>query len=359
MNSPSHDDFLHRPAPQPDTVLVSVIIPAYNAADCIAQTVNSVLAQTFTQYEIIIVNDGSPDTPQLERNLAPYLGRIRYIKQENCGPSGARNRGILEARGRYVAFLDSDDYWLPCHLKAQLQLFENDPTLSLAYADGILTLDGVPVRNCFQVSPQSHPVTFEALVAEDCTVVTSATVAVRQALLDAGLFDDRFRHCEDYDLWARVLFCGFRVDYSRQIQIVRRLSNGLSSDTESMKRSRLAILQKLSSQLPLSDEQKQLVLARQARAEAALQLEICKKSALAGEPARALSAAQSALIIFDTWKVRIVVLTLRVAPRLFAMIYRVYVRTLGLCNRLRMKRLRRKMRFAAEKSQVGSGIARC
>lgn len=345
-------------APQPDPVLVSVVIPAYNAAEYVAQTLDSVLAQTFSHYEIIVVNDGSPDTPQLEKALAPYFHRIRYIKQENQGPSGARNRGILESRGKYVAFLDSDDHWLPCHLEAQLQLLEKNPTLSLVYADGILTVEGAAVRTCFQSSPQAHPVTFEALVAEDCTVVTSATVATREALLQAGLFDDRFRHCEDFDLWARVLFCGFRIDYARQIQIVRRLSNGLSSDTESMRRSRLAVLQKMSSQLPLSDAQKRLVLVRQSNAEVVLQLALCKKAMLAGELAQALKAAQSAKSFLDTWKVRIVVLSLRVAPRLFAAIYRAYTGALARRNRLRLKLRRMKMWSGARKALVHSAIAR-
>lgn len=348
----------HDSGHQPDPVLVSVVIPAYNAAHYITQTLDSVLAQTFSQYEIILVNDGSPDTLDLEKALAPYLHRIRYIKQANRGPSGARNKGILEARGKYVAFLDSDDYWLPRHLEAQLQLLEKDPTLSLVYANGILTLDGAAVRTCFQVSPQAHPVTFEALVAEECTVATSATVATRQALLQAGLFDEQFRHCEDYDLWARVLFCGFRIDYSRQIQIVRRLSKGLSSDTDSMKRSRLAVLQKMSSQLPLSEGQKQLVLLRRVRAEAVLQLELCKKALLAGDLSQALKAAQSAKIVFDTWKMRIVVLTLRVAPGLIAVIYRAYSRALLYRNHLRLKLRRMKMRSKARRELAHSAIAR-
>jgi glycosyltransferase involved in cell wall biosynthesis len=348
----------HGTASRPDQVLVSVVIPAYNAADYIAHTIDSVLAQTFSQYEITVVNDGSPDTPRLEKALAPYLHLIRYIKQENQGPSGARNKGILESRGKYVAFLDSDDYWLPFHLQAQLQLLEKDPTLSLVYANGILTLDGAAVRTCFQASPQTYPVTFEALVAEDCTVATSATVASRQALLQAGLFDQRFKHCEDFDLWARVLFRGFRIDYSRQIQIVRRLSNGLSSDTDSMKRSRLAVLQKLSSQLPLSEAQKRVVLQRQAYVASLLQLELCKKALLAGELGEALKAAQSAKTAFDTWKMRIVVLTLRVAPRFLAVMYRAYTGILAWRNRLRLILRRMKMRSRARNIRGHSAISR-
>ena len=93
--------------------LVSVVIPAYNAAHYIAATLTSVLKQTFSDFEVIVVNDGSPDPTALERALQPYVSRICYIKQANGGPSAARNVGILQARGKYIAFLDSDERVAP------------------------------------------------------------------------------------------------------------------------------------------------------------------------------------------------------------------------------------------------------
>src|SRR2546422_4249577 len=99
--------------------LVSVIVPAYRAAPYIAETLDSILAQTFSGYEIIVVNDGSPDTEELERALAPYYDRINYIVQENRGQAGARNTGIRHSRGVFVAFLDQDDQWEPEFLSVQ------------------------------------------------------------------------------------------------------------------------------------------------------------------------------------------------------------------------------------------------
>src|SRR5687768_16945399 len=90
---------------------VSVIIPAYNTAKYIGATIASIVAQTYTNYEIIVVNDGSPDTPAIEAALAPFRDRIIYLVQENRGIAVARNRAIRIARGRYVALLDSDDAW--------------------------------------------------------------------------------------------------------------------------------------------------------------------------------------------------------------------------------------------------------
>src|SRR5512138_947176 len=92
---------------------VSVIMPAFRAAKYIGAALDSVIAQTFTDYEIIVVNDGSPDTVELERALKPYGSKVLYVKQDNRGCSAARNAGIRVARGQLLAFLDADDYWEP------------------------------------------------------------------------------------------------------------------------------------------------------------------------------------------------------------------------------------------------------
>lgn len=355
MPGHTHSDF---PVRNTRPVLVSVVIPAYNSAEYIAETLESVLAQTFRDYEIIVINDGSPDDEKLEKALAPYLHLLRYVKQENQGPSAARNVAINHAGGKYVAFLDSDDRWLPTHLEEQLRLLESDPTLGLVYADGIVTVRDAPVRTCFEINRQRRPVTFEMLVQEDCTVVTSATVARREALLQAGLFDERFRHCEDFELWARVLLCGFRIDYACQIRIVHRSGIGLSSDSESMKRSLIAVYQKMSSQLSLSEKQKQLVIARQARAEARLQLELCKKAILAGNLSGALRAAELARDSLNTFRVRSVILALRVAPRVLAALYPFYVRSLARRNQRRLKRLSEGFRSRVGNDYIESASAR-
>src|ERR1039458_8017361 len=110
---------------------VSVIIPAFNAAGHIVAALESVFAQSFTDYEVILVNDGSPDTEQLEQAIQPYVSRIAYLAQENRGPSAARNLGIRHARGEWLAFLDSDDAWLPHYLAEQLRFLREDPALDI------------------------------------------------------------------------------------------------------------------------------------------------------------------------------------------------------------------------------------
>ncbi|HEY1092631.1 MAG TPA: glycosyltransferase family A protein, partial [Burkholderiaceae bacterium] len=110
---------------------VSVVIPSYNAEGFIAETLRSVLAQSFTDFEIIVVDDGSSDrTPE----IAEALG-VRVLRQANAGVCAARNRGLAEARGEFICFLDHDDYWYPDKLAAQIAEFERDPELGVVYTD--------------------------------------------------------------------------------------------------------------------------------------------------------------------------------------------------------------------------------
>jgi glycosyltransferase involved in cell wall biosynthesis len=112
----------------------SVVVPAYKAAAFIHEAVESVLAQTFSNREIIIVN-GSPDTPELERALAPYRDHITYVVQENRGASNARNHGVRIARGEYVAFLDADDRWRSTYLETLIGALRADPDTDVMYAN--------------------------------------------------------------------------------------------------------------------------------------------------------------------------------------------------------------------------------
>src|SRR5882762_5194968 len=191
----------------PQEIKVSVIIPAYDTAKYIRETLDSVFTQTFENFEAIVINDGSPDTDELEQSLAPFRERIVYLKQENRGPSGARNTGIRHARGEYLAFLDSDDCWLPDFLASQMKLFIETPSLDVVYSDAQRFGDPATAgKTCMQTSPSNGPATLDSLIRMDCVVVASCTMARRQVVVDAGLFDESFRQCEDYDLWLRILY---------------------------------------------------------------------------------------------------------------------------------------------------------
>jgi len=180
--------------------LVSVVVPTFNRAGQLGEAIDSVLAQTYPHWELIVVDDGSQD--ETPRCLAAYSHPIRTIRQENRGVSAARNRGFQAANGDLIALLDSDDYWLPDKLAVQVALFRQHPSLMLCQTEEIW------VRNGRRVNPKARHRKFGGMIFEKtlplCLISPSA-VMLRRALLDEiGLFDERLPACEDYDLWLRI-----------------------------------------------------------------------------------------------------------------------------------------------------------
>ncbi len=205
---------------------VSVIIPAYNVADFIAETLLSALAQTFSDYEIIVVNDGSPDTEKLEKAIAPYREKIIYLKQPNKGAAAARNAGIGAARGEMLAFLDGDDIWLPDYLAAQVS-FLRATGGDMVYCNAILFGNEKKYKTYMSRSPSRGEVTTESLLNGNCNVITSGTVVMRETVAAAGMFDEEAPpRIEDFDLWFRLLKNGAKIDYQKNILLKYRVRAG-------------------------------------------------------------------------------------------------------------------------------------
>jgi len=273
---------------------VSIIIPSYKTADLIAVCLDSVFAQTYTDFEAMVINDGSPDTPELEKVLQPYMDRIVYIKQENKRAAGARNNAIRQARGEFVAFLDSDDTWLPDHLASQMQLIADDPSLDLVYSNALLVGDPENEQEFMEVCPSRGEATFPALIVERCQIPISTVVARRQKLIDAGLFDEKLPRCDDYDMWVRTAFSGAKIGYRRKVQA--RLFIGRPGSL-GQSRARMAeaywnILEKFKRTLPLQGENLKVVEKRAAEIRARYLLEEgkCQLEARQFEKARQLIA---------------------------------------------------------------------
>jgi len=254
---------------------VSVIIPSYKTAGLIAACLDSVFAQTYSDFEAIVVNDGSPDTPELEKVLQPYIDRIVYIKQENKRAAGARNNAIRNARGEFVAFLDSDDTWMPDHLSSQMQLFAEDPSLDLVYCDGILVLDAAQECRFMEKCPSTGQATFDALIVERCQIPISTVVARKRTLVDAGLFDEKLARCDDYDMWVRAAFSGAKIGYSRRLgaRFFVGRPGSLSQSNARMIEGYWEILEKFKRTLPLKDADRDVVEKRSAQIRAAYLLE--------------------------------------------------------------------------------------
>ncbi len=181
--------------------LVSVIMPIYGTERYLESAMQSVLDQTCQDIELILLNDSSPGDP------LPIIhgfkdDRIRYLEHENNGPSFTRNRGIRESRGLYVAFLDSDDEWLPNKLERQLAVLEEEPWVDVVYSQR-LTIDekGDPVTG---YAPRLFSGNILNELYVDNFVCMSSSILRRQVFRKVGLLDESLRMSEDFDFWLRV-----------------------------------------------------------------------------------------------------------------------------------------------------------
>lgn len=212
--------------------LVSVVIPAYRASRDIPDALASVFAQTITEFEVIVVDDGSPDGKELRGALAPFCDRIRLISQANRGAAAARNAAIAAASGWFLAFLDADDRWDSNFLERQLAYLNAHPEHDLVYCDARLTGE-TPLtgKRFMQGAPSSGEVTLASLIQQECNVPMSTVVVRRDAVIAAGLFDETLRRGQDFDLWLRLAVRGVGMGYHDEVLAERRVcANGLSGD---------------------------------------------------------------------------------------------------------------------------------
>jgi len=182
-------------------MLVSVIIPTYNRRELLKRAIQSVLNQTFSKYSLTIIDDGSTD--QTDKILKEFKGnKIHYFRQEHKGVSAARNLGIKEARGEFIAFLDSDDAWHPKKLEVQLEFFRKHPEAMIAQTEEEWIRDGRPLKPQKKHKQHSGNIYRECLPL--CIVSPSAVMMRREIFETVGPFDERLPACEDYDMWLRI-----------------------------------------------------------------------------------------------------------------------------------------------------------
>lgn len=303
----------------PSAPKVSVIMPAYNTAQFIAETLDSVLAQTYSNFEAIVINDGSPDTEQMEREIAAYRHRIVYIKQKNGRAAGARNTGIRHSSGEYLAFLDSDDCLLPEALAVQMQRFEDDPTLDMVYGDARHFDDSAGLGKAYMKGcPSNGPVTFESLVNEETQVCIVGAAIRKEMILKIGLFDESLRRCDDYDMWLRVAYAGGKISYHRAMLGKHRADRAGSLGTSAlgMVEAAMEILSALERNLHLSREQRALIKRRVAFHQARHDRLMAKRYLALGDYDSAVTSLADANSFFHSFKLGLILLVLRTSPRL-------------------------------------------
>ncbi len=180
--------------------LISVIIPTFNRADRLQKALDSVFAQTFRDFECILVDDGSTDETE---KIFSSLPSVNYLKVPgNRGVSHARNLGIEQARGAYICFLDSDDRWEKEKLERQIEWMESNSQSRICYTDEIW------IRNGVRVNPMNKHRKYSGFIFKQCLplcIISPSSVMINKSIFDEiGVFDETMPACEDYDLWLRI-----------------------------------------------------------------------------------------------------------------------------------------------------------
>ncbi len=228
---------------------ISVLIPAYNAMNYLPETMENVLSQTFDDFEVIVVNDGSSD--EIERWVSQIKDpRVRLITQKNQGLAGARNTGITNAQGEYIAFLDADDLWEPTKLEKQLGVLEENPEVALVYT-WVAYIDetGKPTGRVFK--NQAEGDVWKKLTERNIVECGSVAMVRRSCFEAVGLFDCNLgSYVEDWDMWLRMASrYPFKV-VKEPLVYYRQCSSSASRNWEAMARSFEIVIEKAFSVAP-------------------------------------------------------------------------------------------------------------
>jgi glycosyltransferase involved in cell wall biosynthesis len=249
---------------------VSAIVPVHNRAWCIRRSIESVLAQDYRPLELIVVDDGSTDdTPRLlgeiAREMTEYVESkaggiaLRILRQDNCGVSAARNLGIRAARGPLIAFLDSDDEWLPQKTSRQAADLLAHPGMRVHQTGETWVRRGRRVNPPQRLRKRAGDLFEQSL--DHCAISPSAAMLRREVFDEVGLFDETFPACEDYEMWLRIT-CRHEVGLLDEALIVKHGGHAdqLSFTVEALDRHRIRAIVKILDSGALSAAQRDLAV---------------------------------------------------------------------------------------------------
>ena len=236
----------HSTAPAP---AVSVVIPAYNVEWCVGRAVESVLAQTFRDFEVIVVDDGSTD--DTAKVLQQYGAALRVVRKSNGGLSSARNAGIAAAGGEMVAFLDADDWWLPAKLERQVDLMRRRPEVGFCSTAASVVDPDDRVINVWRTQPWHGPFLVHLFGAHGDVAGSGSAVMARRHLLDkVGGFDEALRSLEDIDMWMRLASEAEYASIDEALVVILKHPDSMSRNLEVMRISAVQVMQKNRHLLP-------------------------------------------------------------------------------------------------------------
>ncbi len=219
-----------------DMPLVSIIIPVYNGSNYMREAIDSALAQTYPNFEVIVVNDGSRDNGETEKIALSYGDKIRYIHKENGGVSSALNLGIKEMRGEYFSWLSHDDMYKPDKLAVQMKHAANDMVVMcgryLIDKDAKILGDAREKMRFQEDRSLSHKEALIALMQQGC--FNGCTLLIpRGAFEIAGEFDEELRYCQDFLMWIRIFVKGYKLSFIHEKQVLSRVHSNQLTNTRS------------------------------------------------------------------------------------------------------------------------------
>lgn len=213
--------------------LVSVILPTYNCARFLQESVGSILSQTYHPYEIIVVDDGSTDNTK--EVLQTFMPRIKYLPfEQNKGLPKARNIGIQSARGAYIAFIDADDLWFPEKLQTDIEYFTQHPDTGMLYSRHLNIDEKGAVFDGTTKNRLPSGDIFLQLFSEQNFIISSSVVARKEVFETTGLFDEQFVNCQDWDMWLRIAFSFKVAGINKPLVKYRHNPHSLSKNRENV-----------------------------------------------------------------------------------------------------------------------------
>jgi len=220
---------------------VSVIIPTYNSAQYVTDAVDSVLSQSFGDFEVLVIDDGSTD--ETESVMRRYRTPVRYIRRQNGGVAAARNFGVSESRGRYVAFLDADDTWLPDKLELQIAALRANPHDRVCYTAFTIVASDLSPLGIVRSKRRGHAL--EDLLLRGNVVGSICTVLCERLLFEkAGGFDPALSQCADWDMWVRLAALTEFLYIDKPTVTYRQHGANMSRNAPLLERDSLLVLEK-------------------------------------------------------------------------------------------------------------------
>jgi glycosyltransferase involved in cell wall biosynthesis len=260
-----------------DNPAVTVAIPAYKP-QYLSEAIESVLRQTFQDFEIVVVNDGSPNTPAIESTVGSYP-QVRYIYQENAGGAAARNTAVNAARAPLVLNLDDDDVLTPSCLESQVAFMQQNPEIDVRYVNSVYFGSSDWEGTCWMDHyPSEGDVSFLSVMEGRTAPANPGAIIRRKTLLRVGLYDPAVDSWDDFDLWLRILKSGGRITYTRTVLVrYRRHASNVSLKSMYFLEQAMRVLDKTQSAMDLTPDERRALDRR--KRDVLLDLEILRGKA--------------------------------------------------------------------------------